>query len=699
MRFAFAQKISTFALAGIAAFPLLGSGEISRFWVVALPVLGAIGWMLEPPLTRLKKYRRAMTLVAFLFFIVQAIRFSSGTHPVEVGIEFTMLLLGIKLCCRGVASDYSQIVILSFLHIIAATVAVDDLSYAASFLMFVALCPPVLALAYLRREMEQRFTDKAHPMGPGTLERLLRSRRLVSPTFIAGSSLLSLPILVLTAVLFIIFPRMGFGLFGRLPHRHATVGFGPSVTIGDIDLIRNNETVLMRLKPFGFSERLPKHWPLKIRGAIFDTYEDNTWKLSKSPLWRQLSNQGKGVTLDKAKAIHAKTHGFEILLESIEPPLVFTPEGTGHIWTFSTPTRNGPAPRALEESQYGTIRYSDTSKVGIRYRIFLTGTAPYGPPPSDELQYLQLPQKNARLVALAQKIAGEGPQAIQTNRLIHGLKTTYRYATQFDAENLHTQPGTPLDRFLFTRRTGTCEHFATALTLLLRGVGIQARLVTGFSSIDWNGIGSYYAVRSESAHAWTEVFLDGQWVTVDATPASAEAIDPWAPSTLVLLLDTLRMRWHKYVVSYDASSQFELAMDLWQRLRRQRTPGTLRIGMPVWPFLTALGLAGFAAMFYWIKRRKKQGMPTSKTEKQIQKNQNEVRALYRKLEQHLAALGFPRPSAVTPIEHANGLALNGIPIAHEVIHITTRYNSIRFGGRPFDPKAIETLRRQIQRIT
>src|SRR3989454_389608 len=91
-----------------------------------------------------------------------------------------------------------------------------------------------------------------------------------------------------------------------------------------------------------------------------------------------------------------------------------------------------------------------------------------------------------------------------------------------------TMSADPVDDFLFTRKTGYCEHYATAMVVLLRALGIPARLVTGFLPGVWNDFGNYYTIRQQDAHAWVEVYfpLSG-WVTFAPTPSVPAAVPSW----------------------------------------------------------------------------------------------------------------------------------------------------------------------------
>ena len=93
----------------------------------------------------------------------------------------------------------------------------------------------------------------------------------------------------------------------------------------------------------------------------------------------------------------------------------------------------------------------------------------------------------------------------------------------------------PLEEFLFVRRSGNCEYFAAAMAVMLRSIGVPARVVAGFQQGEWNPYGRYFMVRLSDAHAWVEVYLDGRgWVAFDPSPraeATAEEIRAACRST------------------------------------------------------------------------------------------------------------------------------------------------------------------------
>lgn len=693
MRFALTHKVITYLVVGISATPVLLSGEIGMGWAFGLIALAGLGWWLEPPLTQNPRIRKLSTVLIFAILAVQLGRFVAGAPMAMLGMEFAAILMGIKLCSRGYAADYHQILVLAFLHIIAGTITTADISYAFSFLFFVLFCPSVLSLSYLRKEIDRRFGESNGANGQKMLERLFHSKRIVTPRFLAGSTLLSLPVLFITGVLFIIFPRIGFGLLGRLPTDKSLAGFGTQVALNDFDLLRQDNTVFIRLEPIGRKRPPRSSIPIRIRGAVFDLYDGNTWKKSKDFTWRTMEPRGNDFSLSDQFINKNDSIGYEVHLESMEPPFVFVPEGTGQISTYPVAKNGVPKARNFKRNALGEISYENSGGVGLRYGAYLYQTSPLGDPPAqDSNNYLQLPPDSDRLVSLARHFSGSGTAQEQAYRIVNRIRQEYEYSTELagSAENL--QEDSPLARFLFSRRTGTCVHFATALTLMLRSVGVPARMATGFLGADWNPIGGYYAVYHRSAHSWTEAYLEGRWQTLDGTPPGDTMSTGWAASTVAMLLDSFRMAWHKRIVSYDAASQFRIAISLREywitgfRLKKSTSWFSFT------PFVVVVLVgAGIGGLIWARKRWRTPSLRTTRS-RAARKTHKEVTQLYLYLDKRLALLGYARPFSSTPNEHLRFLSDQAPALASIAQQITQRYNEVRFGGASFVPGEVKELR-------
>lgn len=688
MRFSLAQKVTTYLLAAASVLPTALSGEVGSFSVVALAALAAIGFPLEPPRIDAPRYRRVILAIVLALLAIQIARVVFGVPIARAALEYALLLLGLKLCSRSRFGDYQQIVALSFLNIIGATVTTFDLAYAGAFVAFVVLVPIALSMAHLRGEMERRFRHDDTPEGRHALDRLLASRRVVSPGFVLGIGALSIPVLAITIALFLGFPRLGLGFFGRISGPPSLAGMTGEVRIGDLDRGRDEETIVARIEPaFAPPEGgWPSVLPLKLRGAVFDTYDGDTWKRRDEIAWRPLAHRGYDFRLAAGAAGREGGEAYDVLLESLDPPYLFAPVGTGLVRTEPVARQGRFEVRALEASDAGMIRYLDEARVGIRYRAFVTGAPPFGGG-ADDPSYAALPRGSERLAALAREVGRGAGEAERAARIRAWLVRDHVYG--FPGPEPAGGRTEPISRFLFSTRRGTCEHFATSAALMLRAVGIRSRFVTGFGSADFNRIGGYYAVRASSAHAWVEAFVDGGWRTLEATPPAPPGLRRPAPSSLALALDAARMRWLKYVVGFDINTQIELAR--WLAGGDGRHDPLDDWSVPwraVLAFLAAIVV--LAALYRLLLRRRG---PARGAPARARRRRDEIAAaeLYLALERRLDALGFARPSCTTPLEHLDALPADLGGPAGSARRVTARYNAVRFGGGSFAPAEREEL--------
>ncbi len=138
-----------------------------------------------------------------------------------------------------------------------------------------------------------------------------------------------------------------------------------------------------------------------------------------------------------------------------------------------------------------------------------------------------------------------------------------------------------VDDFLFHSRQGFCEHYASSFVMLMRYVGIPARVVAGYQGGQFAPDGKSWEVRQLDAHAWTEVWLNGKWQRYDPTAIVAPLrIDEgmqnyresdrqtlggnqseWSYQQYALLTkmriwgDYASYQWQSKVVGYNAESQ------------------------------------------------------------------------------------------------------------------------------------------------
>ncbi len=186
-------------------------------------------------------------------------------------------------------------------------------------------------------------------------------------------------------------------------------------------------------------------------------------------------------------------------------------------------------------------------------------------PPKIAIQYLQLPPLDPRLPQLARDITARAPTAYDKAEAIEDyLQKQYGYTLQLPSSPQRD----PVAYFLFERKAGHCEYFASSMALMLRTLGIPARVVNGFRGGEFNSVTGSYIVRGRDAHSWVEAYFPRYgWITFDPTPpGAAVSFGTW--NRAGLYVDALREFWREWVINYDFAHQMSLSNDMAVRSRR-----------------------------------------------------------------------------------------------------------------------------------
>lgn len=222
---------------------------------------------------------------------------------------------------------------------------------------------------------------------------------------------------------------------------------------------------------------------------------------------------------------------------------------------------------------------------------------------------LRLPDDvDPRIVALAEGLVEEERT---TDEKIAAVLAHFDDRYTYSLEPLPGKSDNPLVRFLFEAKTGHCELYAGATAVLLRLVGVPARVVTGYYGGRWNDAGGYLEMSSEDAHAWVEVFDEDEgWRWVDATPATERARR--RPVTLAWLTDfykALEKLWYDRVVDFDEQKRRQLvdgvrrkvvSLPVFDGSRGGRGGGSsAATGLVV---VALLVVAAFGALWVWRRR-------------------------------------------------------------------------------------------------
>jgi transglutaminase-like putative cysteine protease len=248
-----------------------------------------------------------------------------------------------------------------------------------------------------------------------------------------------------------------------------------------------------------------------------------------------------------------------------------------------------------------------------------------------------------------------------------------------------------MDEFLFETRTGYCEHFAGAFTVLMRAAGVPTRVVTGYVGGYYNRLGGgYWMIRRSDAHAWNEVWLPGRgWMRVDPTAAvapeniydtlgSAGAGDGLIdvlgqPGGIAQVGDWMRRNWNDLVLGFDASRQERMLSPL--GLDRVR-PGQL---IAIFAVAAALALG---LMIAFSLRGPREADPV-------------LRAWHR-LARRYAARGLgpaPHEPATTWAERIHKQLRGSVP---ELVDLAARFTRSRYARPTTDDASVRELAKRIR---
>jgi hypothetical protein len=244
----------------------------------------------------------------------------------------------------------------------------------------------------------------------------------------------------------------------------------------------------------------------------------------------------------------------------------------------------------------------------------------------------------ADLVTEPDPEVGDGTYLLRENRakvaraLSDYLAFSGEYA--YKLEMRRTDPTLdPAEDFLRNVKQGFCEHFATGLALMLRSVGIRARVVSGFRGADagdeQNAKPGHYYVRQSHAHSWVEALItfpgseaepNLYWLTLDPTPyresgtIAAFSWTQWWQNTRI----NLRELWKGLILDYNLEKQGATVWALWSYLRPEERLKAVRRSLEVL-FTARLWTAGWLCalaiislgLAYWVLWRRRRSSRTA----------------------------------------------------------------------------------------
>ena len=462
-----------------------------------------------------------------------------------------------------------------------------------------------------------------------------------------------------------------------------------TIELGRSGLPRQPETIVMRVKTDVPEERLL--FDLKWRGISYDHYDGRSWTLRRreqSPM----TTQGNFYKLEES------VMGSELMRQTffMEETLTNTVYAARRALAVSI----GAGFLRRDSSDNLVTQYPARGKTD--YIVVSDTTLPDAEKISDQTvipddicsTWLQLPELDPRIIQLANDItSGYGRQYDKALALKTWLSSNYAYTSALSKIYGVPESGDPLAFFLFDAREGHCEYFATAMTVMLRAVGIPARLTIGFLAGEYNPVGGSWTVRRKHSHLWTEAWFPPYgWIEFDATPAEELLAEPIRTHYFANLADAAGLWWRENVSGYDAARQYSAISGFFTRVNQAED----RVGeflsysvnhahgfLNFPPQLSATGniialfILFIAAFVVLVLRRTKRRIPGIL---RLRKQNPRMDAVffYEEALLFLKARGYVPEKGQTPLEFAKNLATH-TAAANALLNLTQFYNEIRFG--------------------
>ena len=470
--------------------------------------------------------------------------------------------------------------------------------------------------------------------------------------------------LPLALLLWLLFPRLASPLW-RLPSdsRVAASGLSDTMSPGDITQLALSDEIAFRVRYDGAT---PPNRERYYRGPVLEVFDGHTWSQSVS----SFSNPAPLIPQGPA-------YKYTVMMEPHQ-----------HRWVFMLDWPDSwNLPRASLNSAYTLLQQEPLSRPVDIVAASYTHVKADQPLQSRirSLDTRSPPNRNPRTIQLARELRSEHPDVME---FVQSVLTMIREQPFFYTLTPPKLSDNSVDDFLFETKRGFCGHYASAFVALARAAGIPARVVTGYHGGTLNPYGDYWIVRQSDAHAWAEVWIEGQgWTRVDPTAAIApERIErgttdvasaeesmtsPWQQrsrwfSALRLRLDAVKAILRERILDYDQDSQ-------------RRLLEFLKIPEPDGQKLVIVLAVCMALVFVWL---------TWQVRRELAPRSMDVTArAYARLCAKLAAIGIARLPHEGAEAYAHRVAQLRPDLAATVTALCRQYSFLRYSA----PSAAVTL--------
>jgi transglutaminase-like putative cysteine protease len=315
---------------------------------------------------------------------------------------------------------------------------------------------------------------------------------------------------------------------------------GPTASTSPIDL--RSRAPLSDTAVFVTDGSAPAYW----QGAIYDHYDGTTWSITRSAttMWAAGDDSpAQAAPVEAAGQRNSRQVSRTDRVEVVAPQPLHAVFAPGQAVSYL-------GPGGVESDAVGNVTLVNGPAARRTYQVQSVQPAvtpaelraTNGTDPVDQ-RWLQLPMDlPSRVSTLAAQVA-EGKADRES--IVEAVESYLRSHETYDLDAPAAAPGSDaVADFLLDSHRGFCEQFASAAVVMLRTLGVPARLVAGYAHGDSASQPGKTVFRESDAHAWVQVWYRGVgWVNSDATPAAAATDVLEKPATSVAAASGHPHRW------------------------------------------------------------------------------------------------------------------------------------------------------------
>jgi len=713
-----AKAIERYFNVALYLLVLCGFGTLASTGGVDLPAVVLVGLALAlrgfQLLTRREfvipvRWTNSLTLAYVFIYLADYLYVSRGFLGANVHLVLFLIVV-LQFSLQRPRQHY-LLAALSFLMVLASAVLTVGSVFLFSFAGFLLVAVVTFVLMEMRHSVAAEQTLAPDPR--------IASLGVSSPSrpmayaLLAIAPALMLMILAGSFLIFFLIPRVSSRyLSAYAPTSDVSTGFTDRVQLGRIGQIQQSNAVVMHIE---IQNDLQGGYDLKWRGVALSAFDGRVW--SNSFRQTQVRPAGDGsfrlaplVDPRGASAVAGRSIHYRVLMEPLGTNVFFLAERpqtlTGNFRQVSMDA--GGAVYDLDADR-PINRYEADSRLNEIDSDELRLAANTAPGSIDIDQYLKLPPLDIRIARLAEEIAAPAPsnydKAIAVEQY---LSTHFGYTLELP----RSLAPDPLANFLFERKKGHCEYFASSMAVMLRSLRIPSRIVTGFRGGEFNDLTGQYVVRASDAHSWVEAYFPGSgWISFDPTPAgNVPTRTGW--SRMQLYVDAAASFWREWIINYDVGHQRTLAKDAATNSRQFFDQARRWIGRQHSAMVRAArrahehftnfpvrwlgGLIAFAAVLITLLnlRRLIDGLRARSLRAHPERAPRESAALwYDRMVGRMARLGWRKSPSQTPLDFV--AAIHEAALQKKVAKFTRAYESARFGKSVDDAQSLPELFKDI----